>query len=185
MVFDPKELGAIRHGKAPDFKESFDMGIELADGSERISNIWIPEEDIPGFRQYAKEYFAVCRHFQVTKLLPALAIGMGLDKEFFLPYHATGDNQLRLLHYPEAPVDVFESCEKGRIGAHTVRCSRPSIHCTVESPSKGLWNGHFAVPGRLRWTRSRIASHAWHVHTGSPNQRSSRFQYWRFPHALV
>ncbi|KAF9030988.1 flavonol synthase/flavanone 3-hydroxylase [Hymenopellis radicata] len=102
MVFDPKELSAIRHGKAPDFKESFDMGIELEDGSERLSNIWIPEEDIP-----------------VAKLLPALAIGMGLDKDFFLPYHATGDNQLRLLHYPEAPVDVFESGEKGRIGAHT------------------------------------------------------------------
>ncbi|KAK7041454.1 hypothetical protein VNI00_009320 [Paramarasmius palmivorus] len=116
MVFDPKELAAIRTGKFPDFKESFDIG---NDTSDRLENIWVPEEDLPGFKDYTMDYFWTCRKFQMEKLLPALAIGMGLDRNFFNDYHKDADNQLRLLHYPEAPAQALESGEKGRIGAHT------------------------------------------------------------------
>ncbi|KAF9255616.1 flavonol synthase/flavanone 3-hydroxylase [Marasmius fiardii PR-910] len=103
-------------GKFPDYKESFDLVNEVASCYE---NVWLPEEDLPGFRRYATKYFATCREFQMGKLLPALAIGLGLDKEYFLSYHRNGENKLRLLHYPEGPTDMFESGEKGRIGAHT------------------------------------------------------------------
>ncbi|KAL6301926.1 flavonol synthase/flavanone 3-hydroxylase [Sparassis latifolia] len=116
MVFDPKELAAIRT-KALDFKESFDMGYELG---PRLKNIWLPEDDLPGFRAYAVHFFGLCRTFQTTKLLRALAIGMpGLPDDFFDQYHEKADNQLRLLHYPAAPTDVFTSGQKGRINAHT------------------------------------------------------------------
>ncbi|KIK56933.1 hypothetical protein GYMLUDRAFT_99057 [Collybiopsis luxurians FD-317 M1] len=116
MVFDAEELKAIRHGKFPDFKEFFEIGNE---SSKRIQNIWIPEDDFPGFRAYAVNFFNTCREFQVSKLLPALAIGMDLPKDFFLHYHEDAENKVRLLHYPEAPTSVFESGEKGRIAAHT------------------------------------------------------------------
>ncbi|KIK56897.1 hypothetical protein GYMLUDRAFT_229896 [Collybiopsis luxurians FD-317 M1] len=116
MVFDTEELKAIRYGKFPDFKESFEIGNE---SSKRVQNIWIPEDNFPGFRTYAVNFYNICREFQVSKLLPALAIGMDLPFDFFLRYHEDAENQLRLLHYPEAPTDVFESGEKGRIGAHT------------------------------------------------------------------
>lgn len=86
-----------------------------------IDNIWLPEEDLPGFRQYATEFFDECRKFQMSKLLRALALGMpGLPPDFFDAYHQDTENQLRLLHYPEAPYATFASGQKGRINAHTV-----------------------------------------------------------------
>lgn len=87
--------------------------------STRIENVWIPETDFPNFRAYTVNFYNTCREFQMTKLLPALAIGMDLPKDFFHHYHEHNENQLRLLHYPEAPTSVFDSGEKGRIGAHT------------------------------------------------------------------
>ncbi|KAL0064010.1 hypothetical protein AAF712_009078 [Marasmius tenuissimus] len=119
MVFDTEELAAIRKGKFPDFKESFDIGDETSPARPGLENIWLPEEDLPGFRESALDYCRTCRTFQMERLLPALSIGMGLDRNFFHEYHKNGENQLRLLHYPEAPADAFESGEKGRIGAHT------------------------------------------------------------------
>jgi len=117
MVFDPTELAKIR-ANAPDFKESFDMGFEGAPA--RLKNIWLPEEDLPGFRAYATHFFDLCRAFQTTKLLRALANGLpGVADDFFDEYHEKADNQLRLLHYPAAPTDMFASGHKGRIGAHT------------------------------------------------------------------
>lgn len=49
----------------------------------------------------------------------ALEIGMKLEKNFLLDYHKENNNQLRLLHYPEAPRGDFDSGKKGRINAHT------------------------------------------------------------------
>ncbi|KAJ3832821.1 flavonol synthase/flavanone 3-hydroxylase [Lentinula raphanica] len=115
-VFDPDELQAIRTGKFPDFKESFDLGNE---DSEILSNVWLPEEDFPDFRNHAIDFYNSCREFQLSTLLPALALGLGLPIDFFHDYHSANANQLRLLHYPGAPTSVFESGEKGRIGAHT------------------------------------------------------------------
>ncbi|KAJ4473051.1 flavonol synthase/flavanone 3-hydroxylase [Lentinula aciculospora] len=101
LVFDPDELRAIRTGK------------------KILSNNWIPDEDFPGFQSHAMSFYNTCRGFQLSTLLPALALGLDLPKDFFLRYHEANENQLRLLHYPGAPTSVFESGEKGRIGAHT------------------------------------------------------------------
>jgi len=43
----------------------------------------------------------------------------GAEDNFFDAYHVEQANQIRLLHYPGAPVDVFASGTKGRIAAHT------------------------------------------------------------------
>ena len=38
---------------------------------------------------------------ETTKeILKALAVGLALPEEYFLPFHSQADNQLRLLHYP-------------------------------------------------------------------------------------
>ncbi|KAK1219443.1 hypothetical protein PQX77_017815 [Marasmius sp. AFHP31] len=154
MVFDTEELAVIRKGKFPDFKESFDIGDETSPARPGLENIWLPEEDLPGFREHALDYCRACRVFQMEQLLPALSIGMGLDKDFFNEYHKNGENQLRLVHYPEAPTEVFETGEKGRIGAHT-----DYLTCTilfqddvggleVESPSEpGVFIPAPPVPG--------------------------------------
>lgn len=50
----------------------------------------------------------------------ALSLGVGLQADFLSNYHRDGDNQLRLLHYPAAPAEIFSRGEKGRSRAHTV-----------------------------------------------------------------
>ncbi|KAF9246560.1 flavonol synthase/flavanone 3-hydroxylase [Melanogaster broomeanus] len=117
MVFDPSELAAIRKS-APDFKESFDIGREE---NARIDNIWLPDSHLPGFREVATSFFNTCRAFQMSKLMRALALGLNLpgNGDFLEKYHQEGENQLRLLHYPAAPAEVFARGQKGRIGAHT------------------------------------------------------------------
>jgi isopenicillin N synthase-like dioxygenase len=45
----------------------------------------------------------------------ALAIGLGLDKDYFLSYLSEHDNNLRLLHYPSGSKEK----EGKRAGAHT------------------------------------------------------------------
>ncbi|KAF5343415.1 hypothetical protein D9758_011816 [Tetrapyrgos nigripes] len=170
MVFDPTELAAIR-AKSPDFKESFDIGSET---SAHVQNIWVPESDLPGFRGYCMEFFNVCKDFEMKKLLPALAIGLGLDRDFFFEYHSLGDNQLRLLHYPEAPADVFESGKKGRIGAHTDFSTGTLLFqddcggLEVESPNQpGVFIPAPPVPGAIvfnigdflmRWSNDTLKS---------------------------
>ncbi|EIM84154.1 flavonol synthase/flavanone 3-hydroxylase [Stereum hirsutum FP-91666 SS1] len=140
MVFDPEAIASIRKGPSPDFKESFDMGND-ADTS-RLSNVWLPEDKLPGFKEYAVGFFECCRQFQVEKLMPALAMGLSLPSDFFSAFHETADNQLRLLHYPEAERQEFVKGEKGRIGAHTDfgTCTllfQDSVGgLEVESPSK-------------------------------------------------
>lgn len=117
MVFDPMQLAAIRK-QTPDFKESFDIG---RNDCPRISNVWLPEEVLPGFKDAASTFFDTCRRFEIEKLLPALSLGLELPggSEFVGQYHQEAENQLRLLHYPVAPAEVFARGEKGRIGAHT------------------------------------------------------------------
>ncbi|KAJ3850292.1 hypothetical protein EV368DRAFT_45618, partial [Lentinula lateritia] len=116
LIVDPDELRAIRTGKFPDFKGSFDLGSE---DSQTLPNNWIPDEDLPGFRTYPTNFYNTCREFQLSILLPALALGLDLPKDFFLGYHEANGNQLRLLHYSGAPTSAFESGERGSIGAHT------------------------------------------------------------------
>jgi len=132
MVFDTDKLHELR-GKGADFKESFDMGTYIArprlrpadtltagsSDSQRCQNIWIDDKYLPGFRAGCERFMSIGRQLQVMALR-ALALGMPhVPADFFDAYHSEGDNQLRLLHYPSAPWSVFESGEKGRIGAHT------------------------------------------------------------------
>ncbi|KAI6036624.1 flavonol synthase/flavanone 3-hydroxylase [Pisolithus microcarpus] len=159
MVFDPNELAAIRKN-APDFKESFDLG--RAD-SPHLENIWLPEEHLPGFREAALSFYYACQSFQIEKLLKALSLGLGLPADYLAQFHRNGDNQLRLLHYPAAPAEVFSRGEKGRAKAHT-----DFVGLEVESPSG---SGQFIlvppIPGAIvfnvadilmRWSNDTLKS---------------------------
>jgi isopenicillin N synthase-like dioxygenase len=116
MEFDPEKLAELRK-ITPDFKESFDLGNDAS--TARLRNIWLPEDKLPGFRDSAKKFFEEGCTLE-KKVLTALAMGIpGIEDNFFDEYHTERDNQIRLLHYPSAPVEVFTSGAKGRVAAHT------------------------------------------------------------------
>lgn len=118
--FDPNKLAELRI-VTPDHKESFDIGNDSP--TARLTNIWLPEDEIPvmrGFRSDIGKFFDEGRVLQ-RKVLTALAMGIpGAENNFFDEYHTEVENQIRLLHYPSAPTEVFATGIKGRIAAHTV-----------------------------------------------------------------
>ena len=80
-----------------------------------MPNIWLPNGVLPGFNEACLSFFWVTVPLNIThvnlmeiqkcrkveqNLLRALAVGFGLEEEWFLRYHETANNQLRLLHYP-------------------------------------------------------------------------------------
>ncbi|KAL8283650.1 hypothetical protein RQP46_005445 [Phenoliferia psychrophenolica] len=94
------KVDAVNKGEAqpldslPDFKESFDFGTE---GDPTLENVWLL-----GFRSVAVDFYNSMREVQLM-VLRALAIGFpGLDPQFFEECHKNGDNQLRLLRYPNS-----------------------------------------------------------------------------------
>ncbi|KAK1991147.1 flavonol synthase/flavanone 3-hydroxylase [Colletotrichum falcatum] len=113
LVFDAEQINELR--KVPDFKESYEIGRE-DDG--HLPNIWIPEESLPGFRSFFNDFYEVCYRLEL-RLLRAVALGMGLDEDFFRGYHTQRDNQIRLLHYPPAEEELLRAGRVERLGAHT------------------------------------------------------------------
>jgi len=53
-VFEKEGLAALR--QMPDFKESFESG-NVHDQMQ--PNIWLPDEKLPGFRQFMEAFFLV------------------------------------------------------------------------------------------------------------------------------
>ncbi|KAM5351424.1 hypothetical protein ACJ41O_004147 [Fusarium nematophilum] len=104
---------------APDLKESYEIGRE---GEPGMPNQWPEEEEggnVAGFRGDMLEFFEQCRKLHV-EVMRAIAVGMGLDPEFFDSFVDVGDNTLRLLHYPSVKSDVFKLNPGAvRAGAHS------------------------------------------------------------------
>lgn len=91
MVFDPEKLAMLRKQGA-DHKESFEIGNEH---DKQIDNVWLPDEYLPGFRDYSVHFWNTCRKFE-DDLLDALSIGMpGVPPGMLKEYHAEARNQLR------------------------------------------------------------------------------------------
>lgn len=114
---DIDEVAKLRQ-VTPDLKESFEMGRENEPG---YPNVW-PEETDPvpaGFKTTMIDWFLQCQAFNV-EIMRAIGVGMGLGETYFDPFIDTGDNTLRLLHYPAVSRESFKTNPgQERAGAHT------------------------------------------------------------------
>lgn len=112
-----EEVAKDRDGGGEDLKESFEVGREGEKGHE---NRWPDKIDEEGteFRLTMMGFFERCKEMHAV-LMRGIALGMGLEADFFEDYVTTGDNTLRLLHYPAVPPGGFEGGKRVRAGAHT------------------------------------------------------------------
>lgn len=112
-----EEVARDREGGGEDLKESFEIGREGEEGHE---NRWPDRLDKEGaeFRLTMAGFFEQCKEVYAL-LMRGIAIGMGLHGGFFDEYVRTGDNTLRLLHYPAVSPGGFEGGKRVRAGAHT------------------------------------------------------------------
>lgn len=101
-----------------DYKESYEIGSE----ENRVQyNIWLPEDVLPGFRDFTTRFF-----WELNKtaqlILDALIEALGLpdaEADAVRALHTGHDNQLRLLHYPPITDAMVGDESVGRLGAHT------------------------------------------------------------------
>ncbi|KAG1894639.1 uncharacterized protein F5891DRAFT_1195090 [Suillus fuscotomentosus] len=99
----------------PSMKESFECGSE---DNDFMPNIWLPDGVLPGFNEACLSFFWKCHEVE-QNILRALALGFGLEEEWFLKYHETANSQLRLHHYPSIFSELLETNKLTRISAHT------------------------------------------------------------------
>ncbi|KUI66804.1 hypothetical protein VM1G_02190 [Cytospora mali] len=99
-----------------DCKESYEIGSETL---AQQPNQWLPEEVLPGFRNFMTGFYWSC--FDAAKeLLRAVAMGVGLDDpDYLLRYHSGENNQLRLLHYPPVETEKLSQNALARMPAHS------------------------------------------------------------------
>lgn len=111
---DPEDPDAVTETPIPSMKESFDIGRE----EKEKGNIWLPDHILPGFKEVCLEFFWKC--YEIEKnILRALALGFGLEEEWFVKYHGNADNGLRLQHYPSIDLESLLTKQFSRISAHT------------------------------------------------------------------
>ena len=119
VLTDKDEIEKIRKS-TPDLKETFEIGRE---GEPDHPNQWPDEtregvkETVMGFKEVMLGFFDRCKALHV-EVMRAIAVGMGLDGEFFDGFVDVGDNTLRLLHYPPVEASVFKT-DAVRAGAHS------------------------------------------------------------------
>lgn len=112
-------------------QESYEIG---SDENREHYNIWLPEQVLPGFREFTTQFYWRLNDV-AREILEALIIGVGFSKEeasFVRKLHTGHTNQLRLLHYPAMSQDVGPGGDQSRLGAHTDwRYGRSSISETT------------------------------------------------------
>ncbi|KAF4448663.1 hypothetical protein F53441_7972 [Fusarium austroafricanum] len=116
QLMDIHEVEKVR-AALPDLKESLEIGREDEPGHP---NRWLEETgDLVGFREDMMGFFEQCRQLHV-EVMKAIAVGMGLDDNFFGSFVDDGDNTLRLLHYPAVQSNIFKTNPGTvRAGAHS------------------------------------------------------------------
>jgi isopenicillin N synthase-like dioxygenase len=97
-------------------QESYDIG---SDQNSSQPNQWVPDEVLPGFRDFMSRFYWEC-FVAGGEILRALAIGLELeDENYLLEKHSGHNNQLRLLNYPPVPAEALENERAARCPAHT------------------------------------------------------------------
>ncbi|KAJ6550045.1 thymine dioxygenase [Mycena capillaripes] len=141
-VYNPDAIAAHR-AQAADVKESFECGRE---DDTLMPNIWLPDGVLPGFKEACLDFFWLCHEIELN-ILRELALGFGLDEEYFLKCHTVPDNQLRLLHYPSVPTAALKNESLARIGQHS---DFGSITLLLQDDVGGLEVEDPRVPGSFR-----------------------------------
>ncbi len=105
--YTPFGVEKAKDAEVFDLKEFWHVGRNLPEGHElrqyMAPNIWPQEVD--GFRETFSELYSAFERAG-ARVLEAIALGLGLDRQFFAPTVKDGDSVMRLLHYPPLPEDA-------------------------------------------------------------------------------
>ncbi|KAF8812300.1 Clavaminate synthase-like protein [Phlegmacium glaucopus] len=111
---DPEEIAALRE-KAPDFKETMEMG---RDWDAEWKNQWPPENEAPLFKKTMLEFYEICHSLHMD-VMRSIAIGLDLEENFFDSKINEKCHNLRLLSYPPVKNNLLQNDGQARAGAHS------------------------------------------------------------------
>lgn len=166
------ETSSVAQVTRPNDSESFMLMHEVAPDDPRYGrpldgpNLW---PDLPDFRAPVVAYERAMHSF-CLRLLPALALALGLPRSWFAPFFQQPTTFLRLLHYPpqppEAPDDAFGSAPHTDYGFITILAQDERGGLEVRRRD-GRWLQAPPIPGTwvvnvadmlARWTNGRWQS---------------------------
>ncbi|KAF4943865.1 hypothetical protein FGADI_13101 [Fusarium gaditjirri] len=100
-----------------DLKETMNFGRE----GDVFENHWPDSFDDEGkvFKGNMVTFFNECQLLNI-QIMRAIAVGLGIQEDWFDSFCDAANNNLRLLHYPEVRAEVFQKNKlQVRAGAHT------------------------------------------------------------------
>jgi len=116
QIFNPDDIPKLRDNGKFDVtaemkphravKESWEIG--------RVPSFNQYPEDWPEYKEFWEKFYYTMNSLYL-EILSALAIGLGLPKDFFEAKCNDGDNTLKAMHYPPVPKDLTDV----RMMAHT------------------------------------------------------------------
>jgi isopenicillin N synthase-like dioxygenase len=183
--------GALMQGaKKPDLKEFYSMGLDLpADhpavlGGEKLRgpNQWPAE--LPELKPAMEAYFAAVGACG-ARLLRAVAVSLGLERDFFAPHYRLPLQRTQAIFYPPQPpgdADQFGLAAHTDFGCITLLWQDDSGGLQVKERQGGEWIDAPPIPGTLvvnvgdllgRWSNDRFASTPHRVLNLSGHERMS------------
>lgn len=136
-----------------DLKEFWHVGRDLAPGHDLAEymapNVW-PDE-IENFEATFSELYAA---FETAgaRVLEAIALHLGLDRQFFAPTVEDGNSVMRLLHYPplpdDAPEGAIRAAAHGDINTITLLLGAEEAGLQLLT-KQGEWHPVYAEEGSL------------------------------------
>ena len=83
-----------------------------------VDNIWVADENLPGFRKFMEDFYESCYKVEL-EILDALAKALEISASDLKVLHNKAQNEFRLLHYPAVPASALEDGTATRIAEHT------------------------------------------------------------------
>ena len=163
-----EEIAALRE-QAPDYKESLEIG---NDRDPVWKNEWPQEGDVPRFKDTMLA-FQTAAHELHMKVMSSIAIGLGLDPNFFEDKCNEEWHTLRLLHYPSVRTDKLKVEGSARAGEHSDYGSITLLFqdsvggLEAKNPHTGVYHAADPIEGTIvvnvgdllaRWSNDQLRS---------------------------
>ena len=83
-----------------------------------ISNIWVKEDILPGFRSFMETFYTQAFKTELH-IISAISEALGISESHLQSLHSRAENEFRILHYPAIPVSMLTGGTATRIAEHT------------------------------------------------------------------
>lgn len=107
------EMERLNPTRPGDFKEAFNV-------TPNPKEFW-PDEHVPGMKSVVYDFFSQCQDLS-DRVLQAMAVGLGLEENYFTNCHrrnVVNKTTLRCLSYPPIPPDIEIKENQVRCGEHS------------------------------------------------------------------